>query len=93
MERENVKSTVLLHIRAPERGDFAIHNAWIEVSPQLSNILSDYEDNTELSPNVFLLHLPEALPTFSAALNLLQSRQISYQVLYFDGEPQWTFES
>ncbi|NLD36300.1 MAG: hypothetical protein GX654_05455 [Desulfatiglans sp.] len=94
MENEkDIKNTVLPHIIPPERGDLAMHNAWIAASPQLSNILSGYEDNTKLSDNVFLLHLPEALPTLSAAVNLLQSQQFSYQVLYFAGEPQWTFES
>lgn len=96
MEKEKekeTKNTVLIHVTIPDRIEFDKEQAWHKVKSKINSILQNHIDNAQLSDNVYLLHLPKDLAILSNIVSFLELPKFSYEVLYFDGEPQWIFES
>lgn len=92
-EKEIIKNVAIFSITPPDDHKGEEWNAWLKTRSKIGDILKTLSADTILCETVFLLQLPRDLQALSGLISLLQLPKVSHKVLYFSGEPQWTFES
>lgn len=87
--------SVLLVIEKPENAEHEGQQVWSALQAAIANGLNNVEnaqdDHTakRLGENIVLLPLAEHLSFFVTLTSLAQVSGFSYQVLFFEKEPQW----
>lgn len=64
--------------------------AWSSCPEVIRGIIRKYGIAKTLADNCWPFHLEKHLPTFVAVAHELQAHELTYRVLFFSDEPQWT---
>ena len=87
--------SVLLVIEKPNT-EVALNNqSWLGILGDVENHINNIENNPnndctkKLAEGVLLIDLKTSLPLFATLISKAQTSGFSYQVLFFEKEPQW----
>ena len=86
--------SVLLIIEKPTDVVILAGQAWLDIQATIDNHINNDTDihgnlTKKVGDNVLLLVLPQSFPFSVSLLSKIQDAGFSYQVLFFEEEPQW----
>jgi len=81
--------SVLFILDKPNTDEVDNMQAWSKFQTTVLEIIKNHPETRRLDENSLLLDLQSELPSFSSLVNISQAWKLSYQVLFFEEEPQW----